>query len=223
MLILRKRVQQNLGNCTSAVLKVGHKFHISGETAHAHNRIHTFLIRTWSMEIFWETGTSVLLHIWKALTRGLSKTIVVIHISNFLWKLWTRNRKLIAGEVLTNEKLIKCCCWQFLHVRVQNKPLDHQNVCLKSAANKTPPKLQQAHRYPLVCDRKDWKPERYKKIKLPWAKRYSHKFYISRPFMSNLLAKLLGRFHGQLGCGAIQVPDKNCLCSDQRVFSKPFS
>lgn len=138
----RKRVQQNLGSCTSAVLKVGHKFHISGETAHAHNRIHTFLIRTWSMEIFWETETSELPHIWKALIGGLSNTILVIYISNFLWKLWTRNRKLISGEVPTNEKLIKCCCQQFLQVRVQNKPLDHQNVCLKPTANKTTPKLQ---------------------------------------------------------------------------------
>ena len=31
---------------TSAVFKVGHKFHISGEAAHAYNKMHTFLIRT---------------------------------------------------------------------------------------------------------------------------------------------------------------------------------
>lgn len=38
--------------CTSAVFKVGHKFHISREAAHAYNKTHIFLIRTWSVKYF---------------------------------------------------------------------------------------------------------------------------------------------------------------------------
>lgn len=83
--------------CTGAVFKVGHKFHISGKAAYAYNKMHTFLIRTRSMEILWERETFVILCIWRTSRGGLSKKKdnscdPHLKLSLEIWKtVWTRN------------------------------------------------------------------------------------------------------------------------------------